>query len=110
MSKDTTEKRIEKKEQHKKRVKRTLIACVLGLIAGILSYMLGGVPDASGIQPNVMLAVFILLAGIVFQKHIFAFIGIDLTELGKKDWFYQGFMTFAIWFITWTILLTTSLL
>jgi hypothetical protein len=110
MSKDTTEKRIEKKDQHKKRVKRTLIACLMGLIAGILSFMLGGVPDASGVQPNTMLTILLLLAAIVFQKHVITIIGIDITKLGKKDWFYQGFMTFAIWFITWTILLTTSLL
>lgn len=110
MSTDTIEKRNEKKDQHKKRVKRTLIACLLGLIAGILSFMLGGEPDASGVQPNIMLAILLLLAAIVFQKHVFTIMGIDITELRKKDWFYQGFMTFAIWFITWTILLTTSLL
>jgi len=108
--KDPQQKRLEKKEQHIKRVKRTLIACVMGLFAGILSYLLGGVPDASGVQPNTFLAVLLLMAGIVFQKHIFMLIGIDLTELGKKDWFYQGFMTFAFWLITWTILLTTSIL
>jgi hypothetical protein len=28
------------------------------------------------------------------------------ASLGKKDWFYQGFMTFAFWFITWTLLLS----
>jgi hypothetical protein len=31
-------------------------------------------------------------------------------ELTGKDWFYQSFMTFALWFITWTILLTTTVL
>ena len=110
MSNDPTEKRMQKKEQHIKRVKRTLIACIMGLVTGILSFMLGGVPDASGVQPNTMLTILLLLAGIVFQKHIFTIIGIDITELGKKDWFYQGFMTFALWFITWTILLTTGIL
>jgi hypothetical protein len=29
------------------------------------------------------------------------------TKLGGKDWLYQGFMTFAFWFMTWTILLTS---
>jgi PKD repeat protein len=28
------------------------------------------------------------------------------TKLGAKDWIYQGFMTFAFWFMTWTILLS----
>jgi hypothetical protein len=31
----------------------------------------------------------------------------DTTKLGAKDWFYQGFMTFAFWFMSWTILLST---
>ncbi|MBR1368387.1 hypothetical protein RJ53_02280 [Methanocalculus chunghsingensis] len=110
VKKDPQQKRLEKKEQHIKRVKRTLIACIMGFFAGGLSFLLGGVPDATGIQPNTFLAVLLLMAGIVFQKHIFMLIGIDLTELGKKDWFYQGFMTFALWLITWTILLTTSIL
>jgi len=110
VKKDPQLKRLEKKEQHIKRVKRTLIACIMGFFAGGLSFLLGGVPDATGVQPNTFLAVLLLMAGIVFQKHIFMLIGIDLTELGKKDWFYQGFMTFALWLITWTILLTTSIL
>jgi PKD repeat protein len=32
--------------------------------------------------------------------------GMDTGKLGGKDWFYQGFMTFAFWLMTWTILLT----
>ena len=44
--------------------------------------------------------------GIVVQKHIFILIGMDTSRLGGKDWFYQGFMTFAFWFMTWTLLLT----
>ncbi len=110
VKKDPHAKRLEKKEQHIKRVKRTLIACIMGFFAGVLSFLLGGVPDAAGVQPNTFLAILLLMAGIVFQKHIFMLIGIDLAELGKKDWFYQGFMTFALWIITWTILLTTSIL
>jgi hypothetical protein len=32
--------------------------------------------------------------------------GMNTGNLGTKDWFYQGFMTFAFWFMTWTLLLT----
>jgi PKD repeat protein len=49
----------------------------------------------------------LMLAGIVIQKHIFTLMGMDTGKLGGKDWFYQGFMTFACWFMTWTILLTS---
>ena len=37
-------------------------------------------------------------------------IRIDISKLGKKDWFYQGFMTFATWFLSWTMMLSTSFL
>jgi len=109
--KTAEQKRMEKKDLHIKRVKRTLIACIMGLLTGILSYMVAGVPDAAtGVQPNAFLPILLLLAGIVLQKHIFVFTGIDINELGKKDWLYQGFMTFALWFISWTVLLTTGFL
>ncbi|NTV01144.1 MAG: hypothetical protein HGA55_08530, partial [Methanoregulaceae archaeon] len=45
---------------------------------------------------------------IVVQRHIFMFTKLEPESLGKKDWVYQGFMTFAFWFITWTVLLTGS--
>jgi hypothetical protein len=97
----------EKQAEHIERIKRTLIACLLGIFTGILSYMSGGVPNSNGIQNNGLLGLMLMLAGIVIQKHIFMLIGLDTTKLGAKDWFYQGFMTFALWFMTWTILLSS---
>lgn len=99
--------RAEKQAGHVDQIKRTLVACLLGIFAGVLSYVSGGVPDAQGIQNNGLLGFMLMLAGIVMQKHIFMLIGIDTTRLGGKDWFYQGFMTFALWFMTWTILLSS---
>lgn len=99
--------REEKQAEHSDRIRRTLIACLLGFFTGVLSYVSGGVPDASGLQNNGLLGFMLMLAGIVMQRHIFMFIGIDTTKLGGKDWFYQGFMTFALWFMTWTILLSS---
>jgi hypothetical protein len=99
--------RAEKQAEHVARIKRTLAASLIGIIAGILSYWLGGIPDAAGVQPNGFLAFMLMLAGVVLQKYIFIFTGMDASKLGAKDWFYQGFMTFAFWFLTWTILLTS---
>jgi len=48
----------------------------------------------------------LMIAGIVDQKHIFILMHMNTEKLGAKDWFYQGFMTFAFWFMSWTILLT----
>ncbi len=99
--------RADKQAEHIDRIKRTVIASLLGIVAGILSYYLGGVPNASGIQNDGFLGFMIMLALVVLQRHIFVLFRIDTTRLGGKDWFYQGFMTFAFWFMTWTILLTS---
>jgi hypothetical protein len=101
--------RAEKQVEHIERIKRTLIACLLGVFTGILSYVSGGVPNSYGLQNNGLLAFMLMLAGIVIQKHVFMLIGMDTSKLGAKDWFYQGFMTFALWFMVWTILLSSSL-
>ena len=99
--------KADKQEEHIARIKRTLIASLIGMGVGILSYYTGGIPNAAGIQNNGLLAFMLMLAGIVIQKHVFMLMGMDTAKLGAKDWFYQGFMTFAFWFLTWTLLLSS---
>jgi heme/copper-type cytochrome/quinol oxidase subunit 4 len=99
--------KADKQAEHIARIKRTLAASLLGIAAGVLSYWSGGLPNAAGIQDNGFLAFMLMLAGIVIQRHLFIFMGMDTSKLGGKDWFYQGFMTLAFWFMTWTILLTS---
>jgi hypothetical protein len=97
--------KADKQAEHIARIKRTLIASLIGIITGVLSYFIVG--DASGNLSELFLAFMLMLAGVVVQKHIFKLLGMDTSKLGAKDWFYQGFMTFAFWFMTWTILLTS---
>lgn len=97
----------EKVAAHVGRIERTTVACIIGIIVGVVSFYLGGTPDVAGKQADAILAVFLMLAGIVIQRHIFILLKIGGGKLGAKDWLYQGFMTFAFWFISWTILLTT---
>lgn len=105
------EKIVRKKAEHSERVIRTLIACVLGMIAGIASYFIAGTPNTeTGTQADPFIGILILLVVIVLQRTIFILIRIDTAKLGKKDWFYQAFMTFAMWYLSWTIILSTSLL
>ena len=99
--------KADKQAEHIARIKRTLVASLLGILTGILSYWAGGTPNVAGLQENGFLAFMLMLAGVVVQKHIFILLGMDTSKLGAKDWFYQGFMTFAFWFMTWTILLTS---
>jgi ferredoxin len=119
--KETAEEKVtRKKAQHSERIIRTAIACGLGMIAGIVSYYLAGTPNAintttieagiAGVQAYPIVGVLILLAAIVIQKSLFMVLKIDTSKLGKKDWFYQTFLTFATWYLSWTLMLSTSLL
>jgi hypothetical protein len=98
--------KADKQAEHIARIKRTLVASLIGIGTGALSYYLGGIPDAAGLQKDGFLGFMLMLAGIVIQKHIFVLMRMDTGKLGTKDWFYQGFLTFAFWFMAWTILLT----
>jgi len=101
---------VDKRAAHNVRILRTAIACMMGILAGIASFFFAGQVDAAtGSQPNAIIGLLILLAGIVFQRHVFMIARIDYTSLGGKDWFYQAFMTFALWFISWTLLLTSTI-
>jgi hypothetical protein len=98
--------KADKQAEHIDRIKRTLVACFMGILTGAISFHAGGIPSATGMQADGLLGFMLMLAGIVIQKHIFMLSGMDTSKLGGKDWFYQGFMTFAFWFMTWTLLLT----
>jgi len=103
------EKKARKKSEHVNRVIRTAIACILGMLAGLASFYLAGTMDpVTGTQPMPVMGLLTLVLAIVIQKTIFMVIRIDVSKLGKKDWFYQGFMTFVTWFLSWTMMLSTS--
>ena len=95
--------KLEKQADHIERIKRTLAASLIGIIVGVASFYLSGF----AVKDIGLLAFMLMLAGIVVQRHLFPLLGITKTKLGAKDWFYQGFMTFAFWFMTWTILLSS---
>lgn len=119
--KETPEEKVAgKKARHAERVIRTAISCGLGMAAGIISYYLAGTPNPvndamieagiAGVQATPIVGILVLLAAIVVQKSLFMILKIDTSKLGKKDWFYQAFMTFATWYLSWTLMLSTSLL
>jgi hypothetical protein len=99
----------EKKQENIRKIKRSAIATAMGIITGVISYLTIDSSQILGFQSYTLFALLIMLAGVVVQKHIFMLMHLTPTPLGKKDWFYQGFMTFAFWFITWTLLLTSGI-
>ncbi len=97
---------LEKQEQHIQRIKRTATACFMGIVTGVISFLVVPPDQIKGISNYMLLAIFIMLAGVVAQRHLFVLLKINSPKLGNKDWFYQGFMTFAFWFISWSLLLS----
>jgi hypothetical protein len=101
---------VSKVQEHRERILRTTVACFMGILAGVLSYIATTMGNPESATELGLFGLLLLVACIVFQKHVFYLLRIDHTRLGGKDWFYQGFMTLALWFISWTILLTAQTL
>jgi hypothetical protein len=95
--------KAEKQAQHMVRLKRMGVACIAGILGGVVSFF----ADSSGTPAGTALGILFLLAAIVFQKYVLFALRMDYLSLTSKDWVFQGFMTAAFWFITWTILLST---
>lgn len=93
-------------EDYTGRIIRTLIAVLAGFAAGVICFLTESMAVQSGGTRSVIFPLLVLVAAIIIQRHIFMLIRIDPSKLEKKDWFYQGFMTFSFWFVTWTILLS----
>jgi hypothetical protein len=108
--KETKKKKTpaEKRQEHLLKIKRSLVGCLMGVITGVISYLVVSPVEIVGFNSYTFLGLIIMIAGIVVQRHIFMFAKLEPGNLGAKDWLYQGFMTFAFWFITWTILLTAA--
>jgi hypothetical protein len=98
----------DKQREHLAKVHRTMIACGMGILTGVISFFAIDRSNITGFTSYTTLALLIMVAGIVVQKHIFLIARMAPVPLNGKDWFFQGFMTFAFWFVTWTILLTAT--
>ncbi|KTG29740.1 EMC6-like membrane protein [Haloferax profundi] len=88
---------------HLRGVTVTTLACLAGIAAAVLSgVVVGTTVEAATNQ----LAVGILGAFILVQLPVLRAVGIDIS--GAKDYLYVVFMTFALWFISFAILLTSG--
>jgi hypothetical protein len=81
----------------------TTVATLAGIAAGIGSHMLTAGPSDT-------LSLAVLVAAIVVQFPIYSVVGIDTSDFSAKDQIYIAFMTFVLWFVSWSILMTTGAL
>jgi hypothetical protein len=83
----------------------TTAACLAGTVAALVSAVIVGTSEAAATDVRALM----VLAGFVFLQYpLFRVAGIDVGEFSTKDHLYVAFMTFALWFMTFTILLTAG--
>jgi len=92
---------------HLRGVTVTTLACLAGVVAGVVSGMLVGAGTdpaaATDRRPLAVVAAFVLV-----QYPILKAIGVDVGDFGAKDNVYVVFMTAVLWFVTLTIVLTSG--
>jgi hypothetical protein len=92
---------LDPRAAHRRSVTVTSVATLTGVVAGVVSHAV-----AAGPTDNLGLLV---LAALTFASlGLMRLVGVEVSEFSTKDHLYVGFMAFALWFITWGILLTAG--
>jgi hypothetical protein len=84
---------------HRRSLKVTTIATLGGVAAAFASEAV--VADATS-----RTGLLVLLAVVAVELGLMRVAGVDVTDFSAKDHLYVGFMSFALWFITWGVLLS----
>jgi hypothetical protein len=84
---------------------RGLTVTTLTAVAGIGAAF---VSNAVATGPGDTTAVIVVGVAVAAQLLVLRAAGIDQDDLSGKDIAYVAFMTFALWFVSWGILLTTG--
>ena len=100
---------MSERREHVRSIGVTALAALLGIGAALLSWSVTGDLSA-GEAATDQRALVIVLAAILIQFPVYTVTGIyDREEFGPKHYLFITFMTFALWFVTWGILLTAEL-
>ncbi|SFF84958.1 hypothetical protein SAMN04488063_0517 [Halopelagius inordinatus] len=90
---------------HVRGVTVTTLACLAGVAAALASgVVVGTTVDAATNQ----LSLALLGASVLAQFPLLRLVGVDVEDFGAKDYLYVAFMTFTLWFISFTIVLTAG--
>jgi len=90
---------------HMRGVTVTTVACLAGLGAAIGSATIFGTTAADAVGTGQVLLV---ASAVLIQFPLLKLVGVDVDEFGIKDNLYITFMTFCLWFMTYTVLLTSA--
>ena len=92
----------ERREAHVRGVTVTAVATLAGVAAALASSAL------VGLAAKDQLALGVVGGFTLAQLPVMQALGIDVNDFSTKDYLYVLFMTFSMWFVTWTILLTNG--
>jgi hypothetical protein len=97
---------------HVRGVTVTTLASIAGAVAAVVSSV---VTEGAATPATDTLGLYVLAAAILVQLPILQVLGktglvaVDVEEFSAKDYLYVAFMTFSLWFVCWTIVLTTGI-
>jgi|AntDeeMetagen285_2_1112576.scaffolds.fasta_scaffold02222_5 hypothetical protein len=92
------------KAEHLRAVTITTITALAGVAAAFGSLYIGGTGAEAASDRTAQIVV---VVAIIAQIPLYDLLGFD-DYGGVKDYLYVAFMTFAFWFVSWGIMLTTG--
>ncbi|MFC6951493.1 hypothetical protein [Halorubellus litoreus] len=95
------------RQAHVLAVTRTGIAAGLGVAAAFGSWFLTQDMTAAAASKD-QTAQLIVLAAVVVQPLLQQAMGIYKDDFGAKDFLFILLITFSMWFVTWTVILTSD--
>ncbi|AKB79539.1 hypothetical protein MSHOH_3056 [Methanosarcina horonobensis HB-1 = JCM 15518] len=92
----------EKQKAHREGIIKTIVASILGILAGFIVFSQYGTGE-----DRIWYAILMIVIGITYyaQKLIYIPLKIDTKEFKFKDWFYVEFIVVDFFLVTWTLLL-----
>jgi uncharacterized membrane protein len=93
---------------HVRGITVTTVACFAGILAALVSNAITGGATNPAQAATAMEGLYVLAGAIVVQLPVLKVLGVDLDSFSKKDVLYVIFMTFALWFVSWGIILTAA--
>lgn len=92
----------EKQKAHRDGIIKTIVAAILGIIAGVVVFSQYGAG-----QDRIWYALLMIVIAITYyaQKLIYPSLQIDTKEFKAKDWLFVEFIVIDFFLVTWTLLL-----
>ena len=92
---------LDRAAAHRRSLKVTATASIVGVVAGLLTQVVAAGPADS-------VSIMVVIGAVLAVLGISRLLGVDVDDFSTKDHLYVAFMTFTLWFVTWTILLTAG--